>query len=163
MKLVYGGIAFAIVSIISLLFCLGYSHIWYSSALPWLQGKIFLFGTEILSPILRVLSFFRLKLHVKLEQWILMHLCKKKTGREVFETRQGWTRRFSQRCYPSKKTPQEKKKATLKPRVKCSQCDFVGVDGKEMDVHRKEREKKLFIALNAHLWQSTRLSWGATK
>ena len=41
---------------------------------------------------------------------------------------------------PAKKPPQEKKKATLKPRVKCSQCDFVGVDGKEMDVHRKEHE-----------------------
>ena len=26
------------------------------------------------------------------------------------------------------------KKATFKPRVTCSQCDFVGIDGKEMDI-----------------------------
>ena len=32
------------------------------------------------------------------------------------------------------------KRATLKPRVMCSQCDFVGLDGKEMEMHRKKHE-----------------------
>ena len=32
------------------------------------------------------------------------------------------------------------KKATFKPRVTCSQCDFVGVAGKEMEIHRKKHE-----------------------
>ena len=33
------------------------------------------------------------------------------------------------------------KKATFKPRVTCSQCDFVGIDGKEMDIHRKKHDR----------------------
>ena len=37
------------------------------------------------------------------------------------------------------------KKATLKPRVMCSQCDFVGLDGKEMEMHRKKHETS-FVA-----------------
>ena len=28
----------------------------------------------------------------------------------------------------------------MKPRVMCSQCDFVGLDGKEMEMHRKKHE-----------------------
>ena len=33
------------------------------------------------------------------------------------------------------------KKATFKPRVTCSQCDFVGIAGKEMDIHRKKHDR----------------------
>ena len=33
------------------------------------------------------------------------------------------------------------KKATFKPRVTCSQCNFVGIDGKEMDIHRKKHDR----------------------
>ena len=33
------------------------------------------------------------------------------------------------------------KKASFKPRVKCSQCDFVGIDGKDMDIHRKKHDR----------------------
>ena len=32
------------------------------------------------------------------------------------------------------------KRATLKPRVMSSQCDFVRLDGKEMQMHRKKHE-----------------------
>ena len=49
------------------------------------------------------------------------------------------------------------KKATFKPRVTCSQCDFVGIDGKEMDIHRKKNMTEVLIAKSVSLWPNSGL------
>ena len=45
---------------------------------------------------------------------------------------------------PAKTQTKGQKKATLKPRVMCSQCDFVGIDGSEMERHRREKHEQTF-------------------
>ena len=45
---------------------------------------------------------------------------------------------------PPKKQTKGKKRASFKPRVMCSQCDFVGIDGKEMETHRREKHEQTF-------------------
>ena len=84
-------------------------------------------------------------------------LMQKKLGGKYLKPGRGEPEDSAKDVTPAKKPTQEKKRATLKPRVECSLCDFVGVVGKEMEMHRNKHEK-LLIALNAHLWQSTRLS-----
>ena len=47
---------------------------------------------------------------------------------------------------PSKITPEKSKKtrkmATFRPRVQCGECDYVGKQGREMDMHRAKKHKK---------------------
>ena len=42
---------------------------------------------------------------------------------------------------PAKNQTKGQKKATLKHRVMCSQCDFVGIEGSKMERHRREKHK----------------------
>ena len=68
-------------------------------------------------------------------------LMQKKLGGKYLKPGMGETEDSVQDVSLPKKTTQSKKKATLKPRVMCSQCDFISVDGKEMEMHRKKHEK----------------------
>ena len=43
---------------------------------------------------------------------------------------------------PAKQDKQGKKKATFKPRVQCGDCNFVGMEGREMDMHKSKKHKK---------------------
>ena len=68
-------------------------------------------------------------------------LMQKKLGGKYLKPGMGETEDSVQDVSLPKKTTQSKKKATLKPRIMYSQCDFIGVDGKEMEMHRKKHEK----------------------
>ena len=43
---------------------------------------------------------------------------------------------------PEKQDKQGRKKATFKPRVQCGECDFVGLEGREMSMHKTKKHKK---------------------
>ena len=43
---------------------------------------------------------------------------------------------------PAKQDKQGKKKASFRPRVQCGNCDFVGIEGREMDMHKTKKHKK---------------------
>ena len=68
-------------------------------------------------------------------------LMQKKLGGKYLKPGRGEPEDSAKDVTPAKKPTQEKKRATLKPRVECSLCDFVGVVGKEMEMHRNKHEK----------------------
>ena len=47
-----------------------------------------------------------------------------------------------QESTPAKQNKQGKKKASFRPRVQCGNCDFVGIEGREMNTHKTKKHKK---------------------
>ena len=60
-----------------------------------------------------------------------------------------------QESTPAKQNKQGKKKASFRPRVQCGNCDFVGIEGREMNTHKtkKHKKKKECDDLTTHFFQ----------